>query len=69
MSCRELVKIVVTEGTLRARDHGHLSECPDCVVYVESVEVTVRSLGHLPAPPADPAVRERLLAVFRERRG
>jgi hypothetical protein len=71
MTCRELAERVATEGVdaLGAEERLHLAACHGCTVYVESIQVTVRSLGELPAEPADPQIRERLLAVFRERRG
>lgn len=75
MICQECCELVTEylEGALSAdhasRFEAHLSDCAGCVAYVEQVRVTVRSVGVLPAEPADPDVRERLLAAFRELRG
>ena len=53
----------------RRRLEKHLRACDGCAAYLESVRVTVRSLGELPPEPADPHVREHLLAAFHELRG
>jgi hypothetical protein len=47
----------------------HVRGCEGCEAYLESIRATVRTLGELPAGPADPYVREHLLAAFRELRG
>ncbi len=73
--CQEFVELVTDylEGALSRRDRRrlekHLAACDGCTAYLESVRVTVRTLGELPAEPADPHVREHLLAAFRELRG
>jgi anti-sigma factor RsiW len=75
LACQELVELVTDylEGALSRRDRRrmerHLSGCEACQTYLESVRATVRTLGELPAEPADPEVREHLLAAFRELRG
>jgi anti-sigma factor RsiW len=75
LACQELVELVTDylEGALSRRDRRrmerHLSGCEACQAYLESVRATVRTLGELPAEPADPEVREHLLAAFRELRG
>ena len=74
-TCQDCVELVTEyeEGTLGDREHRrverHLTVCKDCTTYVEQLRVTVRSLDALPAEPADPEVRERLLVLFREQRG
>jgi anti-sigma factor RsiW len=73
--CQELVELVTDylDGALSRRDRRrmekHLGVCEGCEAYLESVRATVRTLGELPAEPADPEVREHLLAAFRELRG
>jgi anti-sigma factor RsiW len=73
--CQEFVELVTDylDGVLPAREQArfeaHLSACDACTAYFESLSVTVRSLQELPQPPADPHVREVLLAAFRELRG
>lgn len=72
--CQEFVELVTDylEGTLPRRDRRrlerHLSACDGCDAYLEQFRLTVRSLGELPPEPADPHVREHLLAAFRELR-
>lgn len=73
--CQELVELITDylDGSLSRRDRRrmdkHLRACDGCGAYLESVRLTVRSLGELPPEPADPHVREHLLAAFRELRG
>ncbi|MEA2125381.1 MAG: hypothetical protein QOI80_2163 [Solirubrobacteraceae bacterium] len=73
--CQEFVELVTDylDGALSRRDRRrlekHLKACDGCAAYFETVQVTVRSLGELPPEPADPHVREHLLAAFHELRG
>lgn len=73
--CQEFVELVTDymEGSLSRRDRRrmkkHLGACDGCSEYMESMLVTVRTLGELPAEPADDHVREHLLAAFTELRG
>ena len=73
--CQEFVELITDylDGSLSRRDRRrlekHLDACDGCTEYLESFRVTVNSLGALPAEPADPHVREHLLAAFRELRG
>jgi anti-sigma factor RsiW len=73
--CQEFVELVTDylEGTLSRRDKRrmdkHVKACDGCDAYLEQVRLTVRSLGEMPAEPADPHVREHLLAAYRELRG
>ena len=75
MNCPDVVELVTEhrEGgltvTQRIRYEHHVAGCEHCQGYIESFEITVRSLDALPAEPADPEVRERLLVLFREQRG
>jgi anti-sigma factor RsiW len=75
LACQEFAELVTDylDGALSRRDRKrlekHLSGCDGCTAYLESVRVTVQTLGELPAEPADPHVREHLLAAFRELRG
>lgn len=74
LPCIELVELVTDylEGALsppeRARFEAHLAICEDCVTYVEQVRRTVEAAGVLPPEGPPPAVREALLAAFRELR-
>lgn len=73
--CQEFVELITDylDGALSRRDRRqmdrHVGACAGCRDYLESVAATVRTLGELPAEPADPEVREHLLAAFRELRG
>ncbi len=75
LACQEFVELVTDylDGTLSRRDRRrfekHLGACDGCDAYLDQVSLTVRSLGELPAEPADPHVREHLLAAYRELRG
>jgi anti-sigma factor RsiW len=48
MTCRELIAFLVSylDGTLpakeRTRFEEHLTECPDCVGYLETYQATIR---------------------------
>lgn len=70
--CQEFVELVTDylDGALGWRDRRrfkkHLKACDGCSAYLESIRVTVTSLGELPPEPADPHVREHLLAAFQE---
>lgn len=72
MICRELVELVTAylEGALdaatRRRFEAHLRECDGCTAYVEQLRTTVALTGRLRAEELDPALRDRLLAAFRE---
>jgi anti-sigma factor RsiW len=73
--CQEFVELVTDylDGALSRRDQRrfvkHLNACDGCAAYIESIQATVVTLGELPAEPADPHVRQHLLAAFHELRG
>ena len=75
MVCRELVELVTDylEGALpeaeRARFDAHMAGCDGCTAYLEDMRRLVASLHAVPAPPADPHVRETLERAFGELRG
>jgi anti-sigma factor RsiW len=68
MNCRELAELLIdyVAGELAAEEtehiRRHLAECPTCVCYVETYELTIELTRRLPAvaPPA------RLLERLRE---
>ncbi len=74
LMCQEFVELVTDyhEGALSRRDRRrlekHLKACDGCSAYLDQMRATIRTLGELPAEPADPHVREHLLAAFRELR-
>jgi anti-sigma factor RsiW len=76
LACQEFVELVTDylEGALSRRERRafehHISECDGCTNYFEQMRTVIASAGELPPPaPADPHVREHLLAAFRELRG
>jgi predicted anti-sigma-YlaC factor YlaD len=75
--CREAVEMVtdylgdVLAPEDRVRLEDHLRNCPPCTTYLEQIRTTLAlaaALGHA-APPADVGDEEKLLALFRNRRG
>jgi len=72
MTCRELVQLITDylEGGLSRRDRRrferHLRDCDGCPTYVEQMRETVRVVGVLGEHDLAPAVRDELLAVFRD---
>ena len=58
------------EGGLSRRDRRrferHLRDCDGCPTYVEQMRETVRVAGVLGEDDLAPAVRDELLAVFRD---
>ena len=75
LTCRDCVELVTEyeedalDGRGRRRVERHLKICRECTEHVEGLRVTVRSLDALPPEPADPEVRDHLLALYREQRG
>ncbi len=73
LSCQELVELVTAyvEGVLpeddRARFDRHVDTCSACVAYVDQMRTTIRLTGaSRGAETLDPALREELLARFRD---
>jgi anti-sigma factor RsiW len=75
-SCEELVELVTVylDGEIgepaRHRFEDHLSVCEGCARYLGQFRVTVDALGNLPSEDEtlSGAVRDRLLAAFRDSR-
>lgn len=72
LTCGSLVELLTDflEGAVSEDVHGevvtHLSDCSDCLRYVAQIQLTVRLLGQLPAPPlADTTVAELAAAFHR----
>jgi anti-sigma factor RsiW len=71
MACRELVELITDylEGAmspaLRASLEAHLAECPGCVLYLEQMRQTMRTLGRLRERDLSADDRGRLLGLFR----
>jgi anti-sigma factor RsiW len=72
ITCQELVELVTDylDGALppgtREAFEAHLGVCPGCVTYVDQMRETVRLTGALTEEQLDPAVRDQLLAAFRD---
>ena len=72
IACHELVELVTEylENALvprqRARLEAHLDDCAGCREYLEQMRQTIRVLGRIEVDSIEPAMRDRLLHVFRE---
>ena len=72
IACHELVELVTEylENALaprqRARLEAHLDDCAGCREYLEQMRQTIRALGRIEVDSIEPAMRDRLLHVFRE---
>ena len=72
LACTEEVEIMTDylEGALPAAEarrlERHLEICPGCTEYLEQMRTVAGSLGGLTAEELSPALRDGLLAAFRE---
>ena len=72
--CVEVVELVTDylEGALppsvARRLERHLETCPGCTEYLEQMRAVAGSLGGLREASIPPALRDALLAAFRESR-
>jgi anti-sigma factor RsiW len=76
--CQMLVEVITDwlEGVLpeptRSQLELHIRTCPGCIAYIEQMRWTRATLERLASveriEPAEPGVRDELLAVFRARR-
>ncbi len=70
LTCRELVELVTDylEGTLPARDRerfeAHLLDCDDCPIYVDQMQVTIRTVGTLTEELIPQMAKDKLLQCF-----
>lgn len=71
LSCRELVELVTDylENRLtsaeRLRFEVHLSNCPDCTLYISQMQFTIKALSLLPSPELPSEIESALLKAFR----
>lgn len=71
LTCKEMTELVTdyAEGRMsfwtRVSFNLHLGMCRHCREYVRQMKLTAKSLGKIPAAPADPEVRDELLRRFR----
>ena len=72
MRCREVVQLVTDylEGALSATDHvrfeDHLVLCPNCVIYIDQMRITIEALGRLDEEELSDEARAALLDAFRD---
>ena len=70
-TCQELAELIThyLEGVLAPEQHAlfdlHISECPDCTLYVEQVRATILTAGRIRVDDIPPSVRDELLLAFR----
>jgi len=75
MPCPKLVELVTEylEAALpedeQARFDTHLALCPGCVVFLDQMRETVRTLGRVTPEPVPREVKDRLVAIYRDLRG
>jgi hypothetical protein len=72
MNCRELAELLIdyVSGELPAEqcDHikNHLGECPPCVIFLETYQITIQWTRQLPPAPLPPELIERLKTAMAE---
>jgi len=71
VSCQEVVELVTDyiEGRLDAQRRSdvdaHLALCDPCVVYVEQMRETIRTLGRVPLETLPDEAKRTLVDAFR----
>jgi anti-sigma factor RsiW len=72
ISCQQVVELVTDylEGALSpedtARFEHHLTLCEGCVFYVDQIRMTVEAVGRIGEEDVPPAIRDDLVAAFRD---
>lgn len=72
LTCQELVELVTAylDNVLAPADRrqfdAHLADCDGCPRYLEQMRTSIRVAGRLTEEQIDPAVRDKLLMVFRD---
>jgi hypothetical protein len=70
-TCQELAELITDylEGVLAPEQNTlfdlHISECPDCTLYVEQMRTTILTAGRVRVDEIPPTVRDELLIAFR----
>jgi predicted anti-sigma-YlaC factor YlaD len=73
VSCQEVVELVsdYLEGALTPDEAAlfeqHLNFCDGCDGYVDQVRTTIATVGRIEQEEVPPAMRQKLLAAFRDR--
>lgn len=71
MACEDLVELVTAylddalDAPTRARFDQHIGECDGCDAFLQQFRVTIDTVSRTGADALDPALRGRLLDVFR----
>jgi anti-sigma factor RsiW len=74
ITCQEVTELVTEyiEGTLGAHETAlfeqHLNFCDGCDWYVDQMRTTIAAVGRIEPEDVPPALRDTLLAAFRDRR-
>jgi anti-sigma factor RsiW len=74
VTCQEVVELVTDylEQALPADEAAvfeqHLNFCDGCDWYVDQMRTTIATVGRIEEENVPPAIREKLLAAFRDRR-
>jgi anti-sigma factor RsiW len=74
ISCQEVVEVVTDyiEGKLAPDDaaifEAHLALCDGCRWYLEQMRTTIAAVGRIEDADVPPALRDTVLAAFRNRR-
>ncbi|HMC63677.1 MAG TPA: zf-HC2 domain-containing protein [Gemmataceae bacterium] len=69
ITCRELVELLIDyvsdelPAERRVYLEQHLEQCPPCVAYLESYQVTIKLTRRLPATPLPEELASRLRAA------
>lgn len=72
LTCREITELIddFIDGRLslwvRVKFQVHVGMCEHCREYLRQLKLTRDSLGKLPEPEMSPAVRDELMARFRD---
>jgi anti-sigma factor RsiW len=73
VQCKEVVELVTDylEGRLdeerRLDVEAHLALCDPCIVYIEQMRQTIRSIGYVPLDTLSDDAKSTLLDAFRAR--
>jgi hypothetical protein len=74
ITCQEVTELVTEyiEGTLGPHETAlfeqHLNFCDGCDWYVDQMRTTIATVGRIEPADVPPALRDSLLAAFRDRR-
>jgi anti-sigma factor RsiW len=72
ITCRQLTEVLLeyVSGELPPEqcDHirRHLCECPPCVAYLETYQLTMKLTRQLPAAPVPPQLLDRVRAALQQ---